>query len=136
MPETLDLRTDPLPVAVQPGAPDGAHFMPSGHWVVLADPRILKRRDRKEIIRKGNETESSIESGWAVTEAVLTKLITAWSYPFPIPAEDPASLEEVDGEDDTALMELIEPAQQLLFPKPPSPDDDTDERSPTGPSGE
>lgn len=138
MPKTTD--TTPaaaLPIAVQPGAPDGAHFMPSGHWIAMDDPKLLTRGDKKALIRTANAADiSAIDSGYAVTEGLLTKLIAAWSYPFPVPAQDAGSLDLVPGGDDGALMELIEPARLLLFPKAATPDDHADERSPTEPSGE
>lgn len=137
MSDTLDATTDTPPVLVQPGAPDGAHFMPSGHWVVLRDPHELKRRDKKEIIRAANvEGISGIDSGYEVTEGLLLRLITAWSYAFPIPAEDRTSLDEVPAGDEDPLFELLEPARGLLFPGNATPDDHADERSPTAPSDE
>ena len=144
MSDTLDTPTGGLPIpgsfhqavaAVDAAA--GAHFMPSGNWVVLCDPRELKRRDKKEIIRAANaDGISAIDSGYAVTEGLMAKLVTEWSYPFPIPAEDPASLDEIPAADEGPLFELLEPARLLLFPKPVTPDDHADERSPTAHSGE
>lgn len=111
------------------------HELPSGAWVQSADVKTLTRGDRREMIKLAR-TASAENAGFATVDYLLTHLITAWSYPFPIPAEDPASLDRIPAEDDDAITELIlAPANKLLFPKPSTPDDYADETSPTAPAG-
>lgn len=121
--------------AASPAFPDGAHIMPSGNWVALSDPRHLTRGDKKNLIRAASSPDAdSLERGFNVTEGLLARLVTAWSYPHPIPAEDRESMDLLPAQDDSALMGLVEEARMLLFPPPASPDDYADERSPTEPS--
>jgi len=122
---------DPAPSAV----PAGAHPMPSGNWVVIADARTLTRGDKRELIREASKYDTPAEQGLAVTDLLHRRLITAWSYPHPLPSADPASLELLPAQDDDALDELIKDANRLLFPRPVSPDDYADPASPTAPSG-
>lgn len=129
MTDTLDT---PLPIAVQPGAPDGAHFLPSGNWVVLRDARQLTRGDKKQMVKQANaDGLTAIDSGYVIYEALLAKLVTAWSYPMSLPSDDANALDGLPIEDDTPLSELVEPARLLLFPGPVTPDDHQDEKSPT-----
>jgi len=103
------------------------HRLPSGHTVAIASPRILTRAQRHRLIE--------IDTGIPTVNALATWLITGWSYPFPIPSADQASLDLIPGEDDDALNDLLwPPVGKLLFPKAPSPDDHADETSPTEPS--
>jgi hypothetical protein len=104
------------------------HTLPSGHTVSFASPRILTRGQRHRLIE--------IDNGYPTVNAILTWLVTDWSYPFPIPSADAASLDLIPGEDEDALTVLAwPPVQALLFPKAPTPDDHADETSPTAPSG-
>lgn len=119
-----------LPAASPIPVPDPTtHRMPSGHTVTVASPRILTRAQRHRLIE--------IETGIPTINTVATWLITEWSYPFPTPAEDPASLDLIPGEDDDALTAALwPPVGKLLFPQAATPDDHADETSPTAPSGE
>lgn len=118
--------------------PDGAHLMPSGNWVTLRDPRELTRGDKKQLVRQANrEGLSAIDSGYEVYEQLMAKLVTGWSYPFPLPSEQTESLDAIPVEDDNAMSDLIEPARQLLFPKTEvTPDDHGDPASPSAPSSD
>lgn len=127
----------PLPIAATPGAPDGAHFLPSGNWVALRDAKQLTRGDKKQMVKQANvEGLTAIDSGYVIYEALLAKLVTAWSYALPLPADDLNGLDALPIEDDTALSELVEPARELLFPGRPDPSDHKDPTSPTEASGE
>lgn len=118
-----------------PAVPVGAHLMPSGNWVQIIDARTLTRGDKKDLIRQSNIADTTLDRIWVSTDTLLTRLITAWSYPWPIPAEDSAALDRVPLEDDGTISELIADAAALLFPKPVTPDDHDDPESPTAPSG-
>jgi len=119
-------------------APAGARMMPSGNWVVVKDPHSLTRGDKRELIRRGQTVDEQDPAGriFLVQDLVHQKLITAWSYPHPLPSQDPASLDLLPAEDDDALDGLIAEVNALLFPKPVSVDDYADPNSPTAPSGE
>ena len=126
-----------LPIAVAPGAPDGAHVMPSGNWIVARDPKLLTRGDRKEFIRAGNDPDlSATDGGFHVYDLIAAKLITAWSYPFPVPAERLDVMDQLPIEDDVEVGKLVKAAEALLFPQPVTPDDHADPASPSGPSSD
>lgn len=113
------------------------HVMPSGHTVTIASPRILMRGQRHQLVAMARNADNIRDGGFATTNALITWLVVGWSYPFPIPSADPASLDTIPLEDDDTLIELVvPPANALLFPKAPSPDDHADPESPTAPSGE
>lgn len=113
------------------------HRLPSGHTVAIASPRILTRGHRMRLVEMSRQAADAAATGMATTNELITWLVAEWSYPFPVPAADPASLDLIPAEDDAALLELVvPPAHQLLFPKESTPDDTDDEKSPTAPSGE
>lgn len=110
------------------------HAMPSGHTVAIASPRILNRGQRLKLVNMAQDEHST---GLDQVDVMFGWMITDWSYPFPIPAADLASMELIPAEDDDTLTDLvIEPVRALLFPKAATPDDHADETSPTAPSGE
>lgn len=117
------------------GLPDGAHTLPSGNWVVLKDPRQLTRGDKRKIVMACKGLEA-IDAGYVMFDWLAAQLVTAWSYPLPLPADDSNALDGLPIEDDGPFGELIQPARELLFPNRPDPSDHKDEQSPTGASGE
>lgn len=113
------------------------HTLPSGHTVTIASPRILTRGQRRQLVNLVRNPPEGASAGFIASDTLTRWLVVAWSYPFPVPAADPAALDSVPAEDDEALVELVvPPANKLLFPKAPSPDDHADPDSPTAPSGE
>lgn len=130
--------TEGVQASVMADVPDGAHVMPSGHWVVIRDAKTLTRGDKRKLLRDGQpvEGQSTAERIMTIQDLMHQMLITAWSYPYPLPSEDLDSLNRLPLADDDALDDLITEANALLFPKPPSPDQHADPNSPTAPSGE
>lgn len=130
--------TEPLndtPTAAH--VPDGGHLMPSGNWVKLRDPKSLTRGDRKKLVRQGNDPElDGIDTGFAVFDLLAKQLVTAWSYPFPLPAQDLSGMDQLPVQDERELDNLFKPAVALLFPKPVTPDDHADPASPSEPSSD
>jgi len=109
--------------------------LPSGAWVQLRDPHTLRRGDKQRALRAVKDTEGGdVGAALDLVNGLLSVLIIDWSYPFPVPAETPASLDLIPLEDDDALSEAVEPARALLFPGKPDPKDAKDEASPTEPS--
>lgn len=127
----------PEPLADFPvSVPVDAHVMPSGAWVQIEDARTLTRGDKKQILRGGMVEGDDIDRGYGLFDALLARLVTAWSYPHPIPSVDLSVMDLLPAEDDDALTELAKDAERLLFPKAPSPDDHDNPASPTAPSSE
>lgn len=113
--------------------------LPSGGWIELRDPRELKARDKKAIIRNMQPPDEAKPLGFAldVADGLACMLIAAWEIPYlpgaPLPSADPAQLDELTIPDYDAVMDAVRPAQELLFPRPATPDDHADPTSPTGP---
>lgn len=113
------------------------HRLPSGHTATIASPRTLVRSHRHQLVAMARNADNLRDGGFATTNALITWLVVDWSYSFPIPSANPESLDVIPVEDDDALVDLVvRPANALLFPKAPNPDDHADPNSPTAPSGE
>ena len=120
-----------------PGAPAGAHLMPSGNWVQMADPRTLDRNAKREIITGASAIDDAATRAFYITDQLHRRLVTAWSYPYPLPSADIDSLGRLPLEDDEAIGDLLDDARKVLFPRTVvTPDDHADPESPTAPSGE
>lgn len=133
--------------------PDGARVeLPSGGWAVLRDPKTLRSRDKKSMMRRVKGTpDPDNPVGFAVdmTDAIITEMVTAWHIPYgqdwPIPslcvAFDPQTggavvLDDLEIGDYDALTDAVREAQELLFPGEISPDDHDKPASPTPPAAE
>lgn len=129
-----ELGTTRPPIASPIPVPDPTvHALPSGHTVTIASPRILNRGQRMKLVQIANDDAATVIDQ---VNLMLSWLIMGWSYAFPVPAADPASLDLIPAEDDDVVVELVvKPTKALLFPKPASPDDHADPASPTAPSG-
>jgi hypothetical protein len=135
------VRTHPVPstqAAIMRDVPEGAYVMPSGHWVTIRDAKTLTRGDKRNLLRDGQpvEGQSTAERIMTVQDLMHRMLITAWSYPYPLPSQDLSSLDRLPLQDDEALDDLVDEANAMLFPGRPSPDQHADPDSPTAPSGE
>jgi hypothetical protein len=106
-------------------------------WVELRDPKELLAGDQMDI-----QDAMTAEGGKMVRQmrnALMGVLVENWSLPLPIPAKAPESLRLMQIPDYQALKKLIEPAEDLLFPDDPQPEDpaalaeaEADPASPTG----
>jgi hypothetical protein len=126
--------------------------LPSGGWAILRDPKTMRSRDKKNLLRgvKG-KPDADNPVGFAVdlTDALITYMITEWHIPYggdwAIPALciafDPQTggavvLDDLEIPDYDALTDAVKPAQELLFPDPVTPDDHDKPESPTPPAAE
>ncbi|MFB6955444.1 hypothetical protein ACFCYB_00050 [Streptomyces sp. NPDC056309] len=113
--------------------------LPSGNWVQLRDAQTLRRGDKKKALKMVPIDESgtmTLATPKEMDDGLLAVLVIDWSYPFPIPAESPGSLEMIPWEDDDTLAEKLEPIRNMLFPNKPDPKDAADPASPTEPSAD
>ncbi|MEU6347235.1 hypothetical protein ABZ883_40585 [Streptomyces sp. NPDC046977] len=110
--------------------------LPSGAWIELRDPATLRRGDKKRIMKGVQSLDAELGVVYDLSDGLLQVLTIAWSYDLPLPSESPESLDLLPIEDDQALLDLLEPAQKLLFPQPPeaTPAQRADPASPTEPS--
>ncbi|AEW92932.1 MULTISPECIES: hypothetical protein [Streptomycetaceae] len=106
------------------------HTLPSGAWVELRDWRELRRGDKKRALSDVTDTTRPVAAGYELADALLTILITAWSYQLPLPSASPESLDLLPIEDDQPLMDLVLPAIQGLVPTSV----DTEDADPASPS--
>jgi hypothetical protein len=107
-------------------------------WVELRDPTELRAGDQMDI-----QDQVTADNGGAILRqmknALAVALVVNWSLPLPIPTQDPQSLRLMSIPDYTALKRLVEPAEKLIWPADPEPEDPevleaakADPASPTG----
>lgn len=113
-------------------------------WVELRDPTELLAGDLMDIEdRLVGPNQMKIRR--EMTDGVIRALVVAWSLPLPIPSQaaetdsQPGSLRLISIADYNALKKLVEPAEAVIFPSDPEPEDaeelnaaKADEASPTG----
>ena len=121
-------------------APEGTvHTMPSGATITFADPETLTRGDRNSLTRAVREMQAAgnPEAQQIGGAMLLARLITAWSYPWPLPSADLDSLDRLPIRDAQAAEKFMKAADDVLWPPTkPNPDQHADPNSPTEPSGE
>jgi hypothetical protein len=106
-------------------------------WVELRDPTELRAGDQMDI-----QDAMTGEGGAMIRQmrnALIGVLVLNWSLPLPVPLKAPESLRLMEIRDYQALKKLVEPAEDLLFPSDPEPEDaaalaaaQADPASPTG----
>src|SRR5207302_1501193 len=71
----------------------------------------VSNRERKRVVKAYNVEGSDMDKGIAVTDAVLALIVTAWSFSWPLPSENPESLEEIPAHDYDLLVKVATEAQ-------------------------
>lgn len=107
-----------------------------GSWVQLRDPRTLKSGDKRKVLRAIRDTENLGEATLSIQDGITVVAVEAWSLPLPVPGQDIAVLDMMEVADYDRLGELLGPTQDALFPEAPAPtpEQQADPASPTGPS--
>lgn len=106
-------------------------------WVELRDPKELLAGDQMDI------QDAMTGDGGAMLRqmkaAIAAVLVENWSLPLPVPSKDPQALRLMTIPDYQALKKLLDPAEDLIFPSDPEPEDaaalaeaEADPASPTG----
>lgn len=117
--------------------------LPSGGWVELRDPETIRARDQERVMRKVAKPDEALPFGFIydVTNGLKMLMVEKWDVPYlqkptAIPEDEPWQLGDLTIADNRVLEEAIQPARELLFPKPASPDDEQldDKASPTTPA--
>lgn len=148
------MTTDITPAEPISGKIETHLDLPSGGWVELRDPRLIRTRDRKRIAAQMPDEGTKAFVGLSMAQGLPLLLVAKWSVPYAYLSEDGAedgtkagfngsvklgiTIDDVDAlmtEDGDALTEFCEPAMRFLFPKTASPDD-MSPGSPTPPVGE
>lgn len=113
-------------------------------WVELRDPTELRAGDQADI-EDAITGPGHLKIRREITDGIITALVTSWSLPLPIPSkaphtpQEPGALRLLSIADYTALKRLVEPAEAIIFPPDPEPEDAAaleaakeDPASPTG----
>lgn len=102
--------------------------LPGGNWADIKPVEELKAKDKIAVERVVTFLQPSKEgdpipmhAGIAedMQIAMLCKVITAWSFPFPLPAV-PEDIEDLDIVTYNALCEAIDPHMQVVRASPNS----------------
>lgn len=117
--------------------------LPSGGWVELRDPEEIRAGDQEKLMRGMNKPDEAkpFDFVFDLTAGLKLLMIADWSIPYlsnptALPQANPKLLRELKLPDNRKLEQALEPARELLFPTPPSPDDEQldDPASPTTPA--
>lgn len=90
--------------------------LPSGATAKLKDPKTLKVKDRKKVLRTSEVEGGDLSKAMALSDALIAMLVEEWSFDLLIPAVKIESLDELDMADYDALVEHTKEAQEALFP--------------------
>jgi len=85
--------------------------LPSGATATLKDPKTLKVKDRKRVLRA-----SEVDGGDLSKDSLIAMLVEDWSFDLVIPSVKLETLDELDMADYDALVEMTKEAQEVLFP--------------------
>ena len=90
--------------------------LPSGGWAVFKDPKTLRVKDRKKVIRNANGQEGLLQA-LSLIDGLIAILVEEWSFEMPIPSVKITALEELEMADYDAMAEEAGKAQKILFPQ-------------------
>lgn len=90
--------------------------LPSGATVTLKDPRLLRVKDRKRVLKTADVEGGDLTRALALGDALIAMLIEDWSLDLLIPALKIDNLDELEMADYDALVEATKDAQKFLFP--------------------
>jgi hypothetical protein len=90
--------------------------LPSGATATLKDPSLLKVKDRKALMKSTDVEGGDVAKSMAMQDALISMLVTEWSFDLPIPSVSVDSLGELTPADFDALIDLTKDAQKSLFP--------------------
>lgn len=90
--------------------------LPSGATVNLKDPKMLRVKDRKAILKSSEVEGGDLTRAMALGDALVAIMIEDWSFDLPIPSLKIDSLGELEMRDYDSLVEQTKEAQNYLFP--------------------
>lgn len=95
--------------------------LPDGGWAEIAEPTDLRKGDRKAVlaalqVEVDGEGRRLMSLGYDedMRDALLRRVVLMWSLPFPLPKDDPASLDKLTLAQADALVEAINPHMDLI----------------------
>lgn len=89
--------------------------LPSGATATLNDPKTLRHKDRKKVMKHANN-DTGLMQGLSIVDGLIALLVAEWSFEFPIPAIRIQVLDELEIPDYDALSLEASKAQKILFP--------------------
>ena len=89
--------------------------LPSGGWAVFKDPKSLRVKDRKKVIKNANGEEGLLQA-ISLVDGLIAILVEEWSFQEPVPSIKVSVLDELTMADYDALAEEAGKAQSVLFP--------------------
>lgn len=90
--------------------------LPSGATAILKDPKTLKVKDRKRVLKASEVEGGDLSKAMALSDSLIAMLVEDWSFDLVIPAVKLDTLDELDMADYDALVEHTKEAQEVLFP--------------------
>ncbi len=90
--------------------------LPSGGTVTLKDPKKLRVKDRKAILKSSEVEGGDLTRAMALGDALIGIMIEEWSFDLPLPSVKIDSLGELEMRDYDALVEATKETQNYLFP--------------------
>lgn len=96
--------------------------LPSGGWVEFHDPRDLKGRDYKRVMRGMKDVGPGHDGAATVDllDGLIAILVAKWDIPYlpaaPLPADMITITDELTIEDLRALQVAVQPAFKMIFP--------------------
>jgi hypothetical protein len=90
--------------------------LPSGATATLKDPKKLRVKDRKAIIKSSEVEGGDLARAMALSDALVAIMVEAWSLDLPVPSIKIDSLGELEMADYDALVDESKEAQNYLFP--------------------
>jgi hypothetical protein len=90
--------------------------LPSGATVTLKDPKELRVKDRKRVLKTADVEGGDLTRALALGDALIAMLIEDWSLDLLVPALKIDNLDELEMKDYDALVEATKDAQKFLFP--------------------
>ena len=104
----------------------------NGAWATFKDPKTLRVRDRKNVLRNASNEEGLMQ-GISIIDGLIAILVKEWSYEMPIPSIRIAVLEDLEIPDYDILATEAGKAQEILFPA--LADTDANKANPDSPFG-
>lgn len=90
--------------------------LPSGASVTLKDPKMLRVKDRKAVLKSSEIEGGDLTRAMALGDALIAMMIQEWSLDLPLPSIKIDSLGELEMRDYDALVDETKEAQSYLFP--------------------
>jgi hypothetical protein len=90
--------------------------LPSGATVTLKDPKQLRVKDRKRVLKIADVEGGDLTRALALGDALIAMLVEDWSFDLLIPGLKIDALDELEMKDYDALIEATKDAQKFLFP--------------------